>query len=222
MTSFRSLWARYARHRFGVLFATLLLALVGHPLVTLVAPGEPVIEWLLALSLVAAVLGVEVSDRIRPLVGLATAFICVRVAAGVFDHAGLFALGQALWACACLLVTGFLVRHALQRGPVNAERIFAALDAYLLAAAAFGVIYWLLDHAWPGSIGPSVADSIPADQALYLSLVTISTVGFGDFVPVSPMARALVTFEAIGGQMYLAVLVARLVSLYTAEEQRRP
>jgi hypothetical protein len=55
-----------------------------------------------------------------------------------------------------------------------------------------------------------------------MSLVSISTLGFGDLLPVSALARSVVTLEAIGGQMYLAVLVARLVSLYTAGEPQRP
>ncbi len=83
------------------------------------------------------------------------------------------------------------------------------------------MVYWLLDRSWPGSVGPQLDASIGADEALYLSLVSISTVGFGDLVPVSGLARALVTLEAVGGQMYLAVLVARLVSLYTAAERSR-
>ena len=114
-------------------------------------------------------------------------------------------------------MTLLLVRHALQRGPVDTERIFAALGAYLLAATAFGTLYWLLDHTWPASIGPELDASLRAGDARYLSLVSISTLGLGDLLPVSPLARSLVTLEAIGGQMYLAVLVARLVSLYARQ-----
>lgn len=220
MTPLRALWNAYARHRFGVLFATLLLVLVGHPLFQVIHPGANLFEWLLGLSLAAAVLGVEVDRRFRPLLGLLAAFVGVRIAADVVDSPGLLDFGQALWALACLLTTGLLVRHALRRGPVDAERIFAALGAYLLGAAAFGAVYWLLDRSWPGSIGPQLDVALAADEALYLSLVSISTLGFGDLVPVSGLARALVTFEAVGGQMYLAVLVARLVSLYTAGERR--
>jgi hypothetical protein len=221
MTPIRPLRAAYARHRFGLLFATLLLALVGQPLLEVLSPGANLIEWLLGLSLAAAVLGVEVERRIRPLLGLLAVFLAVRISARVVGSPGLLDFGQGLWVLTCLLTTGLLVGHALRRGPVDAERIFAALSAYLLGAAAFGVVYWLLDRSWPGSVGPQLDASIGADEALYLSLVSISTVGFGDLVPVSGLARALVTLEAVGGQMYLAVLVARLVSLYTAAERSR-
>jgi hypothetical protein len=221
MKSARALWKAYSRHRFGILFATLLLTLVGHPLFALLALREHVVEWLLALSLAAAVLGVEGSGRIRPLLALAGAFVAVRLASGALASPFLFALGQLLWAATCLFVTALLVWHALRPGPVDPERIFAALDAYLLVAASFGVMYWLVDRIQPGSFGPDLQGSLSSPDALYLSLVTISTLGFGDLVPRSPVARALVTLEAIGGQMYLAVLVARLVSLYSATERRR-
>ena len=222
MTALRALWTIYTRHRFGVLFATLLLALVGHPLLATLAVAEIAIEWLLALSLLVAVVGVDVGARMRPLLAIVAAFAAARVAAGALGSAGLFAIGHALWVVACVIVTALLVRHALQRGQVDAERIFAALDAYLLGAAAFGVVYWLLDRAWPGSSGPGLDTTLAPEDALDLSLVSVSTLGFGDLLPVSRLARSLVTLEAVGGQMYLAVLVARLVSLYTAGEPRRP
>jgi hypothetical protein len=221
MTSIGTLRGLYTAHRFAVLLGTLIVTLVGHPLLASLAPGERAIEGLFLLSLIAAVASVEATKRTRFLVVVVGAFACVRLAAGALDSANLFAIGQALWASACLLTTGLLVREALKRGPVTAERIFAALDAYLLGAAGFGVGYWLLDHVWPASFGPDLAASLAPEDALYLSLVSISTLGFGDLLPESGLARSLVTLEAIAGQMYLAVLVARLVALYTAGESPR-
>lgn len=108
------------------------------------------------------------------------------------------------------------VRHALQAGPVNAERIFAALDAYLLAGLIFGVCYWLLDQTWPVSFDPA-SSSLPLSHAIYFSFVTIATLGYGDIVPVNDLARGVAILEAVSGQLYLVVLVARLVSLYARQ-----
>lgn len=219
MTSATTLWQAYTRHRFAVLFSMLLLALVGHPLLAFLARNENAIEWLLVATLALAVSGVEVGERVRALLALAACFAVLRFAASVVSSPALFALGNGFWALACVLAAAVLVRHALGRGPVDAERIFAALDAYLLAAAAFGVAYWILDRSWPDSIGPDLHGTISSGEGLYLSLVTLTTVGFGDLVPVSGLARGLVTLEAVAGQTYLVVLVARLVSLYSLRNE---
>jgi hypothetical protein len=127
----------------------------------------------------------------------------------------LFPISQVLWILASLLATAVTARHALREGSVNAERIFAALDAYLLAGLIFGVCYRLLDQTWPASFGVASASDLDLNRAIYFSFVTIATLGYGDIVPVSDAARGLTILEAVSGQMYLAVLVARLVSLYS-------
>jgi voltage-gated potassium channel len=104
---------------------------------------------------------------------------------------------------------------------VDAEHIFAALDAYLLAGLIFAVCYWLLDQTWPASFRAASASDLDMARAIYFSFVTIATLGYGDVVPASDSARGLAILEAVGGQMYLAVLVARLVSLYSKQSEER-
>ena len=77
----------------------------------------------------------------------------------------------------------------------------------------------LLDQWVPDSfvypIGPPAADhSMEGFNALYFSFITLSTVGFGDIVPVSSMARMLAITEAVFGMFYVTLMIARLVSLY--------
>ena len=98
-----------------------------------------------------------------------------------------------------------------------AEHIFAALDAYLLAGLIFAVCYWLLDQTWPASFGVASASDLDLAHAIYFSFVTIATLGYGDIVPASDATRGLAILEAVSGQMYLTVLVARLVSLYSKQ-----
>jgi hypothetical protein len=129
-------------------------------------------------------------------------------------------LGESLWVSASLLATAATVRYALRPGVVDAERIFAALDAYLLAGLVLGVCYLAVEQMWPGSFGPATGGEFDLDRAVYFSFVTIATLGYGDIVPVSEPARGLAVLEAVGGQMYLAVLVARLVSLYSAQADK--
>ena len=78
--------------------------------------------------------------------------------------------------------------------------------------------YLLLDQWVPDSfvypIGPPADHSMEGFNALYFSFITLSTVGFGDIVPVSSMARMLAITEAVFGMFYVTLMIARLVSLY--------
>jgi voltage-gated potassium channel Kch len=72
----------------------------------------------------------------------------------------------------------------------------------------------VLEENWPGSF--AAAGDFSRMTAIYFSFVTLSTLGYGDILPRSDVARGLAIVEGIGGQLFLAVLVARLVSLYAA------
>ena len=81
----------------------------------------------------------------------------------------------------------------------------------------------LFHWAAPGSFAGLPADAgVHFDSSLvFFSFVTMTTLGYGDIVPASPAARSLATLQAVVGQLYLAVLVARLVGLHVAESVRR-
>jgi voltage-gated potassium channel Kch len=95
--------------------------------------------------------------------------------------------------------------------PITLKR--AALSAYLLAGIFFGIFYWVLERIGPGTFNATAEFS--GMSAIYFSFVTIATLGYGDIVPRSDVARGLAIVEGVGGQLFLAVMVARLVSLYT-------
>jgi hypothetical protein len=80
------------------------------------------------------------------------------------------------------------------------------------------VAYWLVDQMTPGgafSYTSRGAQSMNGFTGFYFSFITLSTVGYGDITPVSRVARWLAAMEAITGLLYVAVLIARLVSLYS-------
>jgi hypothetical protein len=210
-----SILERYRANRFGWLFFTLLLTLALHPIFDVALPHVHPMDWLFALTLAVAIAGVELDRHTRPLLLLAIAFVVARLLDPVFEGGHLHSLSQLCWAAATIIAAALCVRHAFRAraGDSVAERIFAALDAYLLAGLAFGSVFWVLERELPGSFGPGPLDMTP-QLAVYISLATLSTLGPGDIAPLSGPARGLSTFEGIGGQIYLAVLVARLVSLY--------
>lgn len=207
-----------SERRFTVLFAVLMVTISGHALVGSLLPIANPLEWLLGLSLIAVVLTVR-RGRLRWILYAATGVLVVaRLAQPMLDHSAPTFISQSMFAVACLLTAGVAVRRALAAGPVDGEHIFAALDAYLLVGIAFGIGYWMLETALPGSF--SSAQPLTAPRAIYFSFVTQATLGYGDIAPVSEHAQGVVVAQGMGGQMYLAVLIARLVSLYAAQGNR--
>ena len=207
----------YRRRRFTWLFASLLLTLgAGSTLDALASPYNP-LQLLLMVNLVAAVASVAYENQMRMPLVLGVGYLAAQSLRAALGLPGMLAVSEGLWLTVIALATVASVRHALARGRVDTERILAALDAYLLAGFIFAVGYCILDRGWPASFGGVKVGRLDLPDAIYFSFITIATLGYGDVVPVSPPARGLAMLEAVTGQMYLAVLVARLVSLYSQQ-----
>jgi hypothetical protein len=95
----------------------------------------------------------------------------------------------------------------------------ASISAYLILGLMWTLAYWLVDQLTPGgafSFNTNAgAQSINGFSGFYFSFITLSTVGYGDITPVSRIARWVAAMEAMTGMLYVAVLIARLVSLYS-------
>jgi hypothetical protein len=103
-----------------------------------------------------------------------------------------------------------------ERHRVNHDVIFAAVSAFLLLGIVWTYAYFFLDMANPLSFkGPQA--ELNRDDFFYFSFVTLATLGYGDIVPVTRPARSLAILEALMGQLYLAILIARLVGAYVAQ-----
>jgi len=123
-----------------------------------------------------------------------------------------------------LLFMVFVVLHLLRfivRAPrVNSEVLCAGVAGYLMLGMlwALGYIFTarLVPDSFVFSAGLNAGDSMKGFTALYYSFITLTTVGYGDIIPVSGAARMLAMTEAMTGTLYIAVLVARLVTLYSS------
>lgn len=208
--------AAYRRHRFTWLFCSLLLTLGAGSTLEELAPRHNPLELLLAVNLLAAIASVAREGRMHLPLLLGTGFATARILRAAFGVPGMVPIADGLWFVAIALATVVSLRHALGSGVVDTERILAALDAYLLLGLLFAFAYWTLEQKWPASFG-GAAGGLDKLHAIYFSFVTIATLGYGDVVPTSPPARGLAIVEALTGQMYLAVLVARLVALYSQQ-----
>jgi voltage-gated potassium channel len=179
-------------------------------------------EFLFGLILLAAIASAADVPWIRTLVLLGLGFFAVRLVQILVGAAALTPLSQVLWISTALLATVVTMRHALRAGQVDSERICAALDAYLLLGLIFGVGYRLIAETWPGSFTMAVEVPLSLGRAVYFSFVTLATLGYGDIVPASDAAAGVTIVEAMIGQFYLVVLVARLVSLYAKADGDGP
>jgi hypothetical protein len=112
-----------------------------------------------------------------------------------------------------------MLRQVFRDGPVNSHRVRGAIAVYLLIGLTWAFIYQLIAlmiptaFAFPASMTADAGHREIQSTLTYFSFVTMTTLGYGDVVPVSPLARVFVIFEALIGQLYPATLLARLVSL---------
>jgi hypothetical protein len=122
------------------------------------------------------------------------------------------------------IVVGIVVgRAVLAPGPITTHRVLGAIVVYLnfglIAAAIYRVIWDFYPNAFHG-IAPDIAPSQATGALVYYSFMTLTTVGYGDIVPVNTFARGLANLEAIIGQLYPATTLARFVTL-EMEARRR-
>ena len=128
-------------------------------------------------------------------------------------------------ALSLLLFLVVVLGQTLRAGPVTIHRIQGAVAAYLLLGILWAYAYALVAHLRPGAFSGPVSPADGPRAFFYFSFVTLTTVGYGDVLPVHPAARSLAMLEAVTGPLYLAILVSRLVSLAVAsdiEARREP
>jgi hypothetical protein len=131
--------------------------------------------------------------------------------------------GLGLWpdllAIAAILMLLYIVlSQVFAPGPVTSTRIQGAIAAYVMFGASWAHAYAIVASTIPGSFTLPGRELSSASEWFYYSFVTLTTVGFGDIVPVHPIARSLTVTEVLTGQLYLAILIGRLVGMQISTE----
>ena len=150
---------------------------------------------------------------------LAISGIVANVLAVANDARAFFFLSIATLFVFLLLATRSALRQVVFGTEINANRLYGALCVYLLLGILWALMYSMLaavdSNAFSGALLPNSSDEW-AVEWLYYSFITLTTLGYGDILPVSATARVLAFSEAVIGVFYMAVLVAALVGSYAS------
>jgi hypothetical protein len=118
----------------------------------------------------------------------------------------------------CAILSVIVLIQVFREGPITIHRIAGAISVYLLFGLMWAFVYQIIAlqapdaFKLPASLGTYTADTLQSNL-LYFSFVTLTTLGYGDILAVHPSARMLVMLEALTGQLFPAILLARLVSM---------
>src|SRR6184192_71301 len=215
--------ARFRFRRFSTVQLLIALGLffMWAPFVEEIEGGELIVSGLFSLVLLAGI--VAVADRKRVLV-IGIVLAIPAIAGRWINHFRPDLIPPAVFLAGGLVliafVVGHLLRFILRAASVTTEVLCASISAYLMLGLMWTIAYWLVDQLTPGgafSFNTNTGkQSMSGFTGFYFSFITLSTVGYGDITPISRLARWLAAMEAMTGLLYVAVLIARLVSLYSA------
>lgn len=218
-------WSETAR--FGVLFGALAAMILLMPLAAQQHGPAVILRALLTLVLLS---GVYASSRNRAVLMVSILLAgSASITGWIADLRDSEMTAAVSWVLAVVNITfvgGVVATAVLRREQVTGDAIFAILSVFLLIGIAFAIVFALVEYFHPGSFllrGEIIpgADTLTGSAysfsvLLYLSFVTLATVGYGDIHPIEPLAQILCATEGIVGQVFLAVVVARVIGMSLA------
>jgi hypothetical protein len=216
------------RHRFAVLFALLLCVILIPPYFENALWIGDFWRWLFTLVLLWALYTVAGSRRVLILAALM--LVPTMASTWLADP------GQEIYLAYVdnitniiyfTLICAFLGQYILTTRRVTLEVIFAAMCLYMILAILWAAIYTNLELYYTNAftfngqlaVDAGVVQESVFRQMIYFSFVTLSTLGYGDILPVHKVSQSWAGVEAMIGQFFIAIVIARLVSVYTVEEE---
>jgi hypothetical protein len=145
-------------------------------------------------------------------VGLTAGSLLLRQSGAVYS----IAVALALMATVVLILfsTYCVLRYVLRAAVITRDQIYAGISMYIMLGFAFGAVFYVLNILDPRSFTANAHDP----DLMYFSFVTLATLGYGDITPRTNLARSLAIIEALVGMLYIAVFMARLVSLRSNDD----
>jgi hypothetical protein len=212
--------------RYGSLLLVLIGLLIFQPVVETFV-GRALIEVLFIAALIAGLRAIDIDRGLfRFQVFLLIISVVCSATGKVLDNEELFTIGLIGESLFLFLVGLAILGDLFRARKVTGDSLAGAVCVYLLIGLIWTYLYLIIEIFIPGSFSFTQGDartqmwvSSEFYPFYYFSLVTMTTVGYGDLLPVSTAARSLATMEGILGQIYLTILVARLVGMYLVNQQ---
>jgi hypothetical protein len=220
------------RWRFSVLLLTLLLLLVGYPLSHPFVESRLLFDVLLTLVFLAAATVVFQRRWSRfwgVLLGIPT--LVLNWIGYTVPAAAQLPAAVGLHVCAALFLaftTAVILLGVAEEKRISLDGLCGALGGYLLVGVLFGHLYCIAATVTADSFkgdaapAPDLPLGVLRFRLTYFSLITLTTVGYGDITPASDVARSLAVVEAVIGQFYIAVLIGQLVGLRVSQSTAGP
>lgn len=210
---------------FYLLFSLLLLLLLG-PFVEGTFAGLIIVGIGFSAVLLSAVYAVSETKRLFTIaIVLVVPVIAARWANHFLNNDSLALVIESFTMLFLVFTAGMILSHVLKDEKVTADKIYGALSVYLLIGVTWALLFSIVEGIRPASFlmaydqGTGIHGRFP--QFTYYSFVTLTTLGYGDVTPLTPPARTFSYMEAVTGQIYLAVLIARLVGLHIAHSMNK-
>lgn len=210
--------------KFGYLLVALLLFLLGFPIAEDLALTSVAFVRLILFSLLLAIgiWSLKNAGRFYA-IGMTIAVVGILINLLAFNiESELLMLASRTAVFGFLLVAiAYTFSEVTFGTEISFNRLLGAICVYLLLGLIWALLYSFIEALSPGSFhGIEVGDDHGVNSEwVYFSFVTMTTLGYGDFSPLSESARALAYMQAVVGQFYIAILVAGLVSVYISSRQ---
>jgi hypothetical protein len=213
----RWLW----EYRFALLLADLIVFILAAPLADEPNVGRLIIQIQFAsLALVSIYVTSGSKFWLSVIIVAVAAWLIIAWTGHGAIRARFGFVGPALLMGVCFIVFAFVERAVFTATVVDGNIVCGGIACYLLVAVIWTFSFAVIESLAPNSFSfPGKSDPAWSDLA-YFSLTCLSTLGFGDILPVKPFARIWAASETIVGVIYLAVLVARLVTLYRTDVRK--
>jgi hypothetical protein len=204
--------------------ALAVLMLVSAPLADMELIRRPILGMMMVIVVLVGFLTLGDQGKLsRPIIALGLVLFGIELVAALVSPTPVLTMaGEAVTVLFLILLCTRLLLRVFSRGRMTVRRLMIAVIVYLLAAIIFAIFYDAMERLAPGAfaLGPDPDPSPDARHGarfFYLSVVVLTSVGFGDITPVHPVARSLVMLEAMLGQIYMVVVLGWLVSLQIAQ-----